>query len=168
VAWLIPHVGGLPRPIQSGDGVSRLFRLIGFPLVAELHSVRRKRPRQRETRHPLLPSLLLLGKKEFRPFTSFTEPSGKIVNSMLLSLGSTRCLSQLGFFSPGAFTHTPESRVRKLTAHSELRTLWLFVARPGFQSAASRERRPAPHWRHGRDTLLPFSRSCRSENGRGR
>src|SRR5437016_5140440 len=52
------------------------------------------------------------GKRESRPFTSFTEPSGEIENSMLLPCGSTRCLSQSGCLSPGFFDHTPESRIR--------------------------------------------------------
>src|SRR5260370_38069340 len=52
------------------------------------------------------------GKRESKPFTPVTEPSGEIVNSMLLPLGSTRCFSQLGFFSPGPFNHPPESRAR--------------------------------------------------------
>src|SRR6266478_8975309 len=52
------------------------------------------------------------GKRDSRPFTSFTEPSDEIVNSMLLPLGSTRCLSRLGFLSPGFFNQTPESKVR--------------------------------------------------------
>src|ERR1700675_375360 len=52
------------------------------------------------------------GKSESRPFTWFTEPSDEIVNSTLLPLGSTRCLSQLGFLSPGFFNQTPESKVR--------------------------------------------------------
>src|SRR5258708_25260176 len=52
------------------------------------------------------------GKRESRPFTSPKEPSEEIVNSTLFPLGSIRCLSQLGFFSPGALSHTPESRVK--------------------------------------------------------
>src|SRR6266446_1892851 len=51
-------------------------------------------------------------KRVSRPFTSFTEPSDEIVNSMFLPLGSTRCLSQSGFLSPGFFNQTPESKVR--------------------------------------------------------
>src|SRR6266481_4755748 len=52
------------------------------------------------------------GKKESRPFTSFTEPSGEIVNSMVFPLGSTRCLSQFGFLSRGPLIQTPVSRVK--------------------------------------------------------
>src|SRR5690349_6330194 len=52
------------------------------------------------------------GKRESRPFTSFTEPSGEIVNSMVFSLGSTRCASQSGFLSFGLLLQTPVSRVK--------------------------------------------------------
>src|SRR5947207_15959427 len=51
------------------------------------------------------------GKRESRPFTSFAEPSGEIVNSMLLPLESTRSLSQFGFLSFGPLIKTPVSNV---------------------------------------------------------